>query len=122
MIEEEDTIFPPFSKSTNSPPPVVEDDSSALLTFILLFVGVVTTTWVLWMLWGWYAVPAGLPEVSMKTIFGMDLIITFMTYRPPIDPNKPSKRWSELSQQIILNSIAFPLFALFCGWVVYLVL
>lgn len=32
-----------------------------------------------WCLWGWFAVPAGAPALSMWHVYGIDMIVTFFT-------------------------------------------
>lgn len=97
-----------------------DESSSALLALILLPVSALVTTWVLYTLWGWYAVPVGLPAVTMKTAYGFDLLITLLTFHAaPNAENAKDVPWRQIVKRIWTFSIVFPLSTLLLGWIVF---
>ena len=80
------------------------------LGVICAFVG----SWAIMSLWAWFLVPAGLPAISMLTAFGVDLLVTLLTFHAPRGYSEVEPE--EVTLRLWRYGICFPLSFLAAGW------
>ena len=88
-----------------------------LVILTVLFFSTVYTIWgglVLSILWGWFIVPLGLPEIGLANAIGVSLVVGFLTRHHATSEKDLSDR--------IIESLITPLIVLGFGWVVHLFL
>lgn len=83
-----------------------------VLFAIIMFPALMLDAWVLTVLWEWFAVPVGLPQITYATAMGLILLMSFLThqYIP-----KEKNDWQPLVF-LYVNPFVF----LFFGWLVKL--
>lgn len=89
----------------------------ALLALVLLVgymvVGLLARGWVVYCLWGWFAVPLGVPPISVAWAIGLTSLVVCMVPTPQPDENRDK-----------VNAMLLPFvnwgLCLLVGWVVHL--
>jgi hypothetical protein len=76
-----------------------------LMTILAIYGGVV-----FWLMWGWFMVPLGLPQIGIAWAIGLSTIVVLVT---PTVPNAPQGERTEH----LTNVLGKPAFALLIGWV-----
>lgn len=93
------------------------EDNSTLHTLFNLALGAalgVFGAFVIATLWAWYLVPIGLPSISLLTAFGIDLIVTLLTFSVPT--GKTDLTNAQLTERLLRWALAFPATVLIWGW------
>ena len=70
--------------------------------------------YVLWHLWGWFAVPAGAAAVSYPNAVGLLLIAQCL--RPVVAQTTPKRTKIEIAATFIASWVVVPLLLLSVGW------
>lgn len=79
----------------------------------LLAVALPWLSWPAWVLWGWFAVPLGAPEVPFVHMIG--LMVLLMAFKGSTKPQKNDDRdW----EQTIANFVLIPPITVGIGWIV----
>ena len=77
--------------------------------------------WVLAVLWRWFAVPLGLPSLTVPYAIGVALIVGFLTHQQSSPRGKDDRTQDEKVADgiaALLYSFVGPLFTLGIGWIV----
>lgn len=87
-----------------------------MFTISTIVVAIVLRAWVFTILWGWFLVPLGAPEVSIPTAIGISLILNlFMQHLA-----KEETKDKNLIAEVGLRAIGAPVVTLILGWIVTL--
>ena len=97
------------------------DGKKALLgcgaALVLAPLAVLLKSWVLTIMWGWFVVPLGLPQIGMAHAWGIVMVAAMLARSPDTetddDEDKPEHR---LWIAVAARSFGAPLFILMCGW------
>ena len=91
----------------------------SLITWPLSILASATT--VMW-LWWWFAVPFGLPPVTMAHAYGIDALITYMTWHRDLTKKDPPHEAGHTGQAIATFSASLfkAGFFLLLGWLAHL--
>ena len=68
-------------------------------------------------LWAWYLVPIGIPAISLLTAFGIDLIVTLLTFSAPIGKTELTN--DQITERLLRWALLFPATVLLWGWAAY---
>lgn len=79
-----------------------------------IVVAIVLRAWVLTVLWGWFLVPLGIPEVSIPTAIGIALILGLFTQHLAKEENKEKNIIADIG----IRAIGAPIVSLVLGWIV----
>jgi hypothetical protein len=82
----------------------------ALGTVALLALGILYGAFVVWVLWGWFMVPLGLPQITIAWAVGIALMGAVLQATPP-PANEDDRRMHAIT------GLLKPVFALAIGWV-----
>lgn len=90
-----------------------------LLVLFILVYGIVTSGWVLTILWAWFVVPAfKLPALSLPVAIGISAMIRTLTYIDTSDLQKKEKTREDQIGSIVGNLLS-PWWLLALGWIVH---
>lgn len=70
--------------------------------------------WVITCLWSWYLVPVGLPAISLKTAFGLDLLVSMLTTRLSEDDRGLTSE--QVTHRLVERGLCLPAMLLVLGW------
>lgn len=91
-----------------------------IYSLIVTFGGLFLRAFVICKLWGWFIAPFfAVPEIGMAYAIGISTIISLLTQRVTYDDLRGlnDEEWETTATIRFLNSILFPLIALFSGWI-----
>jgi hypothetical protein len=91
--------------------PTSTEDS--LLVFIASYFYVLFNGYVISVLWRWFAVPLGIPSISVVHGIGIDLLVSLLVFKP-ID--------LKASADDCLKAVFVPVIALVIAWPVHLLM
>lgn len=84
----------------------------------IVVAAIVLRAWVLTVLWAWFAVPYGAPEIGIPTAIGISLIVGMFTHNVSKDKTIKIKTMSDFTAEVMGRAFGNPLAVLFIGWVV----
>ncbi len=85
-----------------------------MFTISTIIVAVVVRAWVFTLLWSWFVVPLGAPEVGIATAVGLALIISLFTQHLAKEETKDKSMINDL----ITRAFLAPIVTLIVGWLV----
>lgn len=91
----------------------------ALGQFILSVVSIALYIFVLSTLYGWFAIPAGAPNIGTANIYGLAMILSYVLLKNR-DLREASSKDRSRDTEITVIRIVFSLVTLIVGWVVTL--
>jgi hypothetical protein len=86
-----------------------------LVGLLWLPVGAVIYAWTLSVLWRWFLLPLGLPDLTLPHLFGVALVVSYMTVSTPA--RKKDQDPAETVTYAIAMSLTRAGVALAAGWV-----
>lgn len=89
--------------------------------FLAIVVGAICMrAWVLTVLWSWFLVPYGVPQIAIPAAIGISLIVGMFTTKlsDKWSQEKKKKSLPESFADMISTAFLSPLFVLCIGWVV----
>ena len=85
-----------------------------MLGISTIVIAIILRAWVFTVLWGWFLVPLGVPEVSIPTAIGISLIFNlFMQHLA-----KEESKEKDIINEVVIRAIGAPVVTLIIGWIV----
>lgn len=75
--------------------------------------------WILSILWGWFVVPFGLPQIGIAWAIGLATVVSAITPTPTGESGGKTKTAKEQLGEVISNFLFLPLLILLFGWIVH---
>lgn len=98
---------------------VLEAMGGCFMTVATVVVGTIYKAFVLSILWGWFAVPLGMPKIGLAQAVGIALIVAMLAkqlYKGESSSDGPSDPWDVIGH-ILVSEFAIPTVFLAEGWV-----
>lgn len=97
--------------------PRVRTANESVLSAVLYFVGGIAHPWTLSLLWRWFVVPFGAPDIGFLPAYGLTLVATLLIGKNVFLAEEATNWWTKPAMSII-----GPLVELGAGWVVHAVM
>lgn len=82
--------------------------------YVVLYIcGLLFGAWAVMLMWQWFIVPLGLPQIGVAQALGVDLLVTYLCYPRR---KKGDNSWLEL----ILGAYSEVAFVLGASWIIHL--
>lgn len=69
-------------------------------------------------LWQWFAIPRGLPPVSLTEFFGFSCLLALFRAKPPLKSETEDKRTASEKAVAMVGFVTLPWLVLFMAWLV----
>ena len=86
----------------------------AVAFLLFLVVSFIVNDWALSVLWKWFILPLGAPQLSIGSAIGLSIVVGFLTAKP--QDSKKEVDWTTVVPSALLS----PLIAVGIGWIVHL--
>jgi len=98
---------------------VLRDGMLVMFAVFLLPIHLLLDALALSILWRWFLVPFGLPEISLVQAAGLSLLGGFIAHQSNPDCGETKREWFK---RLLGVTFANPLLALFIGWIIHLMM
>jgi hypothetical protein len=84
----------------------------------IVVAAILMRAWVFTILWSWFAVPYGLPAISIASAVGIALIVGMFTHGLKREDTVKIKTLSDFTSEVLSRAFGTPLATLLLGWIV----
>ena len=74
--------------------------------------------WAIWVLYGWFLVPHGLPELGIPAILGVLVLLRLVMWKPTDDKKRTKNEKKEYLLAQLAGYLCAPLFSVGLGWII----
>lgn len=87
--------------------------------FGVAIIGMLINGWTLTILWEWFIVPFGLPQLSLVQAVGIAMVVGYLTYHYQEEPKDKAEPMERVGRSLGFT-VARPIFVLGFGWLIHL--